>query len=132
MKAEDRMIRWRAQAALNVERQQIQEAAEEALRNSEERLRFALDASVAGTWSWDVATNRATWDERFQRLYGFEAQEPCSFDTWIGRVHPGDREYLLTRIQSLLTATGDNEWNEEFPSASSPQRRAMVAGARSH
>ena len=45
MKAEDRMIRWRAQAALNVERQQIQEAAEEALRNSEERLRFALDAS---------------------------------------------------------------------------------------
>ena len=114
MKAEDRMIRWRAQAALNVERQQIQEAAEEALRNSEERLRFALDASVAGTWSWDVATNRATWDERFQRLYGFEAQEACSFDTWIGRVHPGDREYLLTRIQSLLTATGDNEWNEEF------------------
>ena len=59
MKAEDRMIRWRAQAALNVERRQIQEAAEEALRNSEERLPFALDASVAGTCSWDVATIRA-------------------------------------------------------------------------
>ena len=114
MKAEDRMIRWRAQAALLLERQQIQEAAEEALRNSEEQLRLALDASLAGTWSWDVATNRATWDERFQRLYGFEAQEACSFDAWIGRVHLEDREYLLTRIRSLLTATGDNEWNEEF------------------
>ena len=60
-------------------------------------------------------------------MYGFEAQEACSFDTSIGHVRPGDREYLLTRIQSLLTATGDNQWNEEFR-ASSPQRRAMVAG----
>ena len=87
---------------------------DEALRNSEERLRLALDASLAGTWSWDVATNRSTWDERYHRMYGFEAQEPCSFDAWIGRVHPEDREYLLARIRSLLTTTSHNEWREEF------------------
>ena len=87
---------------------------QEAFRDSEERLRLALDASEAGTWSWDVATNRSTWDERFHRLYGIEAQEPCSFDAWIGRVHPEDREHLLARIRSLLSATDDNEWCEEF------------------
>ncbi|WP_447985149.1 PAS domain-containing protein [Nitrospira sp. Nam74] len=88
--------------------------ADEALRDSEERLRLALDASLAGTWSWNVETNRFTWDERYHRLYGFDSQEPCSFDAWIGRVHPEDRDHLVRRIRSLLSLTDDNGWSQEF------------------
>ena len=88
--------------------------AEQALRESEEQLRLSLDASLAGTWSWDIATNRSMWDQRYHDLYGFEAQESPSFEAWISRVHPADRERLLARVQSLLTATGDDTWSEEF------------------
>ena len=39
------------------------EAANTALRESERRLRLALDASNAATWSWDVTTNQSSWDD---------------------------------------------------------------------
>ena len=45
--------------------------AEEALRERERRLSFALDASAAGVWSWDPSTDQTRWDDRFHAQYGF-------------------------------------------------------------
>ena len=88
--------------------------AEESLRTSEEQLRMALDASSAGTWAWDVARNVATWDERYQALYGFGPDDPVSHESWLGRVHPEDRESLQARIRDLLEPGAGTTWNEEF------------------
>ena len=85
-----------------------------ALQQSEARLRIALDASSAGTWSWDVAGNVAQWDECYHALYGFGPNDPISFETWIERVHPEDRAHLQQRIEILLTSESDDRWNEEF------------------
>ena len=50
---------------------------------SEMFLELALDASGAGTWSWDVATNQSVWDERYHALYGFAPNDSPSFETWL-------------------------------------------------
>jgi PAS domain S-box-containing protein len=89
-------------------------AANRALRESEARLRLALDASNAGTWSWDVASNQLVWDERYHAQYGFELGEPISFDAWIMRVHPEDRVRLQAHTQALLESGAGDIWNEEF------------------
>ena len=51
--------------------------AEAALREREYRLRLALDASEAGSWTWDARTNQIDWDDGFRARYGFASDEPA-------------------------------------------------------
>ena len=87
---------------------------EAALRESEQQLRLALQASQAGLWSWDVARNLSTWDDCYHRQYGFTASDPVSFEAWISRIHPADRPPLLEMIRALTEVGGGTEWNMEF------------------
>jgi PAS domain S-box-containing protein len=104
------------------------EAANAALAANEARLELALDASRAGTWSWDAASHASRWDDRYHALYGFESHEAMSFDAWIGRVHPEDRERLLARIQALLEPGGGDIWNEEFRALHPEKGERWMAG----
>jgi PAS domain S-box-containing protein len=88
--------------------------AEERLRENEERLRLALDASLAGVWSWDATTNAPAWDERYEALYGFAPTDPISFETWFERIHPDDRPRVKAHIEHILATPGEYAWREEF------------------
>ena len=74
---------------------------EEALRQSEQRLRLALNAGGMGSWEWDLATDRLTWSERLERLFGLE---PGAFGgtyaEFIALVHPADRELVRGSIEA--------------------------------
>src|SRR5262249_7427147 len=75
--------------------------AEESLREREQRLRLALDASGAGSWMRDTRTGRVDWDDRFRELYGFTSGEPASFEAWLSRVHEQDRRQELELLDQL-------------------------------
>ncbi|MFM9964584.1 MAG: PAS domain S-box protein, partial [Planctomycetaceae bacterium] len=90
--------------------------AESALRESEGRLRLALTSAAAGSWTWEADAGVSAWDERFHALYGFTADQPPSFDAWIGRLHPEDRPRILARLDQMRTTVGDDRWDEEFRS----------------
>ena len=92
--------------------------AENALRENDERLRLALDASRAGTWAWDAVSNVSRWDDRFHTLYEFPPGAPQSFERWAERLHPEDRPRVLSRIEQLRGASGGDQWSEEFRSLS--------------
>ena len=104
------------------------EAANAALRRSAAHLELALDASHAGTWSWEVASNTARWDNRYHELYGFKPEEPSSHEAWLGRVHPQDRERLQARIQTLQAPGAENDWNEEFRALHPVKGERWMAG----
>jgi PAS domain S-box-containing protein len=91
---------------------------EDALRESEERLRLALDASRAGSWAWDIVRNVATWDDRYHALYELPPGAPRSFETWIERLHPEDRARILSRIEQVRAAPGDDHLDEDYRSVS--------------
>ncbi|CAN3992491.1 PAS domain-containing hybrid sensor histidine kinase/response regulator [Methylocystis bryophila] len=95
---------------------------ENALGETEGHLRLALDASRAGSWAWDAKSSTSTWDERFRELYDFPPGSPSRFHEWIERLHPEDRLHILSRIEELRSASGDDQWNEEFRSISSDGR----------
>ena len=43
---------------------------EAALRESEERLRVALEAGKMATWDWDLLRNRVVWSEQLEPMLG--------------------------------------------------------------
>ena len=47
---------------------------EAALRESEQRLRLAVDAGKLGTWDWDLSTDEVTWNPRQFELFGIRPE----------------------------------------------------------
>ncbi len=89
--------------------------AEQSLRDSEERVRMALDAGRMATWGWDASRDRL--DEGgapYRDLHGFTADEPVSTGSWLARLHPDDRLRITARIEQILATPGDDDWREEF------------------
>ena len=87
--------------------------AQDALREREERLAFALDASAAGVWTWDPVANRTTWDARLFAQYGYAPGAPQTFETWISSVHEEDRPKVLAHLEDVVRGR-QKEWNVVF------------------
>lgn len=70
------------------------------MRESEERLSLALEVGQFASWDWDLRTGEVTWNDRHFLLQGYAVGEVTpSFDAWIARVHPDDREHALAAIE---------------------------------
>ena len=81
--------------------------AEEALRESEERLRMAHAAAALGMWMYDVAADAVYLDARAQDHYG--AGPVVTLAEIVARVHPADRPSITTKIRmSLDPATAED------------------------
>ena len=78
--------------------------AERALRESEERLRVALDNARHGLWDWDIATGNEYLDERWYAIHGYApAERPASYALWVDGLHPEDRPRVLAVLDQHLT-----------------------------
>ena len=86
--------------------------AEAALREREQRLRLALDASAGGSWTWEACSNRLDWDDGFRARYGFAPDEPPAQDAWMSRVHEEDRQQVLGVLDEVLK--GKDAWDNTF------------------
>lgn len=100
-------------------------ATEEALHDSEERLRLALSAASQGMYDLDITTGTTTVSPEYAVMLGYD---PTGFreslDTWRERLHPDDRlaasgrldDYLAGRVPNyrveyrLRTADGHWKW----------------------
>lgn len=87
---------------------------EQRLRDSETNLRLALRASGAVTWRWEPGTAVAKWSPEFRELYGFDPEEPASFELWKERVHPADLAAALDGLHRTVRSTSALEWREGF------------------
>jgi PAS domain S-box-containing protein len=90
-----------AQVAFAVERTR----SEEKTRQSEERLRFALEAAAMGTWDWDLATHAVRWSQNVELLHGLP---PGTFDgtfaSYEREIHPDDRDRVLASARRAIAA----------------------------
>jgi PAS domain S-box-containing protein len=74
---------------------------DDALRESEELLRLAVEASGMGIWSWVPTTKEMQWDEQMQRICGVTGS--LSFEEYVERlVHPEDQGGLDARRRMAL------------------------------
>ena len=77
--------------------------AEETLRESEERLRLALDAGRMGSWEWRIGSHRVTWSPGLEAIHGLEPGTfEGTFEAYQSDIHPEDREYVLDSLRKTL------------------------------
>ncbi|MCC6954679.1 MAG: PAS domain-containing protein, partial [Deltaproteobacteria bacterium] len=79
--------------------------------NERQSLQVALEAAEAGTWSWNFATNFAC-DTRYMNIYGFQPGSRISYEDWVLRLHPNDRDAIVTQRHAFLEHK--DVWDEQY------------------
>ncbi|VVM96905.1 ATP-binding protein [Pseudomonas fluorescens] len=92
------------------------QAAEDAYRADNERVRLALNAgALLGSFVWDIKTNVLSGDERFARTFSYPPGQDLQNlpqDIAQGRIHPDDRGWVQERV-TLSVETGE-PYNVEY------------------
>lgn len=88
-------------------------SAADALRESEERWKFALEGAGEGVWDWDVLTGRVVFSKRWKEMLGFgEKEVGDQFKEWEKRVHPEDLAGALAVVREHLAGLSASYTNE--------------------
>jgi PAS domain S-box-containing protein len=68
--------------------------AQEELQESREDLNRAQAVAHIGSWRMNVQKNELTWSDENHRIFGISPGTPMTYETFLGIVHPEDRDYL--------------------------------------
>ncbi|MEQ8960247.1 MAG: PAS domain-containing protein, partial [Coleofasciculus sp. C2-GNP5-27] len=82
--------------------------AELALRESEERLRLALDAAKLGIWDYDVPAGKLIWSKSCKLMFGLPADEAdFEYQVFTHCLHPDDRDRVNQRVADAIQTKQD-------------------------
>ena len=76
--------------------------ADQALRESEERLNFSAASAAAGLWIIYADTGRLWATEELRDIFQFAPDEDLNFDRFLETVHPDDRESVKATLAEVL------------------------------
>jgi len=73
------------------------------LKATRDRLGEAERISGRGSWEWDIDSGEVVWSDQMYRVFGLDigSVEP-SYEGYIARIHPEDRESVAWRIGNTL------------------------------
>ena len=105
---------------------------DEALRESESRLRAAVRAGRVGLWDWDLQTGRVYFSSEWKHQVGHQDDEISdSFEEWRRRMHPDDLPSMLSQLQAFLSSdqpTFESEFR--FRHKDGTYRRILSQGSK--
>src|SRR5436190_2885344 len=88
--------------------------ADAALRESESRLRRAVQAGRVGLWDWNLASGQVYFSSEWKRQIGYRDDEiGDDINEWRRRVHPDDVAGVFERLQAFLISDAP-EFEAEF------------------
>jgi PAS domain S-box-containing protein len=87
-------------------------AAEELLRQSDERFQLVLRSTNAVIYDWDMVTDTLWWSPNGLKLFGYEPRDRLDNGWWVDLLHPEDREPVTSRFRSVTD--GGALWEAEY------------------
>jgi PAS domain S-box-containing protein len=104
--------------------------AETALRESEAKLRLAVEATALGLWDFDIRSGALVWSGHLKQLFGLAADAPIDFDRYVSLLHPDDRDMVLRDYEAALDPSGDGRFGFEhrIQAADGAERWLLAAG----
>lgn len=83
-----------------------------ALRESEERLRLAVDGAGLGTWYYEPASRLLVWSDRCKSFFGLPPHQHVTYDIFLQGLHPEDRDRIHQAVQAALQ--GERSYDVEY------------------
>ncbi|MES1982169.1 MAG: EAL domain-containing protein [Pseudomonadota bacterium] len=96
-----------------IESQMARNVAEDALRESEQRWRFALESAGEGVWDWNIPASEVTFTKQWKEMLGHTEEEiGTGLHVWSERVHPEDLPRSLADLHAYLDGETETFSNE--------------------
>ncbi len=87
--------------------------AEEELERSSRQRRIALDAARLGWWHYDPVTRMASYDERYQEIFGVSGHE-CPNEEILTLLHPDDLPGVWKEVGAALNPVNPKPYFAEY------------------
>ena len=102
---------------------------EEALHESEERVRLAAEAADIAVWEWDLRTNELNWDARMFEIYGLPPSPDgrAKYLDWTSALLPEELAEQEARLQHTIATCGRGQREFRITRASDHAVRIMQA-----
>ena len=91
------IVRWYG----TVEDIHSQKLAQQAVEESEEHFRLAVQSARLGIWDYDVLSGRRSWSPEFREMLGLTAEHPATAELALSLVHPDDRAKLKAMMDAV-------------------------------
>lgn len=89
--------------------------AEEAVVLSNERYKLATKATNDAIWDWYIQTDELFWSEAYESMFGYkENSNESNIEAWKERIHPDDKERVLSSIYAELMSPSSHSWQCEY------------------
>ena len=101
-----------------------------ALRESEQRLRLAVEATGIGIWDINARTGVRRWSERFCQILGLPADTPADSETFFTLTEPRDRD-RVRHLYAAAIASSEGSHEAEFQirmASDGAQRWVQITG----
>ncbi len=104
--------------------------AEKALRESESRLRLAMDATGMGTWVSRSGAEEIVFDDGLCRIYGVTRETaPTNLEEFMSYVHPDDRFALASTLEAARARGVYEDLEFRIVRADGAIRQVLAKGA---
>jgi len=100
--------------------------AEEALRESEQRMGLAASAAELAMWTWDILRDQIWTTDKGRALFGFAKSEKINFYRFLNALHPEDRETVRRAVAKAMK--GDGEYESPYRVVRSDGQVRWIAG----
>lgn len=121
----DRLVRLQQEHAkleMEVERRTRE------LRQSEERLRFTMQAAKVGAWTLDLTDMRLTTSESCRRNFGRDAGAPFTYDELMEQIVPDERARMRLSVTEAIEGRTDYEHEYRITTPAGESRWIMARG----
>src|SRR5687768_13398185 len=100
------------------------------LRENEEHLRLAIEATGIGTWDVNAVTGERRWSNEFRTICGLPPDAPADPELFSTLIHPDDRDWVNERYRAAYRP-GDGRYEAEFRilrRSDGAERRVLLKG----
>ncbi len=87
---------------------------EQALKESEERLRLAIESAKQGIYDLNLQTGQVVVNESFARMLGYDPESfIVTMDSWLESIHPDEREKVRNYLDDYINGSS-KDFHYEF------------------